>query len=260
MPERLPSIFLVAGAAILLLLLWVISIIYVYFHSGQCGLDDQNRMTWVALATLLPLIGFVAYLIFGGLSKPGQSRSPDRSRPAGSRVTLYQAQGYSPDSTSGQSQVRMDTIAGVDLLKSTRPGSPPPPFKSPYYKSRPFRSTPQQSPQRLPSTMPPPPVSVYQLSVISGPYQGQKFLLEDLPARIGRGSWATIHLDQDLSISRQHAEITRQDGAYILRDLNSSHGTRLNGQPVTESPLAAGDRLEMGSSEFLVQAIDRRAG
>ncbi len=156
----------------------------------------------------------------------------------------------------------MDTIAGIDLLKSTKPGTPPPPFKSPFYKSNPFRSPAQPTP--VPRTLPPPggpqPAQFLQIIALTGPYQGQKFLLEDLPARIGRGSWATIHLDQDLSISRQHAEITRQDGRYYLRDLNSSHGTRVNGLQVKESPLAAGDRLELGSSEFVVQTVERRAG
>jgi hypothetical protein len=258
MPERFPSIFLVAGAALIFLLLWVASIVVVYIHSRQRGLDDQARMTWVTLTTLLPVIGFAAYLVLGGLFGKSQNRPPAQPyRQPGGRATLYQAQGP----LSNQEQGHMDTIAGIELLKSTKPGSPPPPFKSPFHHSRPFRASAQSS--SIPATSATPPTAqpvVLQLTAVSGPYRGQNFLLEELPARLGRGSWATIHLDQDLSISRQHAEIVRQDGGYRLRDLNSAHGTRLNGQPVKDSPIAPGDRIELGSSEFQVQTVDRRTG
>ncbi len=256
MPERFPSIFLVAGAALIFLLLWVASIVVVYIHSRQRGLDDQARMTWVTLTTLLPLIGFAAYLVLGGLFGKSQNRPPAQAyRPPGGRATLFQAQGSAP---RGE-QEHMDTIAGIELLKSTKPGSPPPPFKSPFHHSRPFQAQSASVPATsvTPSTAQP---VLLQLSGVNGPYRGQNFLLEELPARLGRGSWATIHLDQDLSVSRQHAEIVRQEGGYRLRDLNSSHGTRLNGQPVVDSPIAPGDRIELGTSEFQVQTVDRRTG
>jgi len=58
--------------------------------------------------------------------------------------------------------------------------------------------------------------------------------------------------DQDLIlpdsfISRRHAVIERTNGSYVLVDLNSSHGTFLNGTRITRGPLKPGDTLQFGS-------------
>jgi len=58
--------------------------------------------------------------------------------------------------------------------------------------------------------------------------------------------------DQDLVlkeafVSRKHAVIMRQNGAFELIDQNSSHGTFLNGQRVQRAQLKSGDSLQFGS-------------
>jgi len=58
--------------------------------------------------------------------------------------------------------------------------------------------------------------------------------------------------DQDLVlkeafVSRRHALITRQNGAFELIDQNSSHGTFLNGNRVECAKLRSGDTLQFGS-------------
>jgi serine phosphatase RsbU (regulator of sigma subunit) len=58
--------------------------------------------------------------------------------------------------------------------------------------------------------------------------------------------------DQDLVlkeafVSRRHALITRQNGAFELVDQNSSHGTYLNGKRVERASLKSGDTLQFGS-------------
>jgi len=45
----------------------------------------------------------------------------------------------------------------------------------------------------------------------------------------------------DPHVSRRHAEVRLQGGRYMLRDLNSTAGTRVNGQLVTEHLLQPGD-------------------
>lgn len=45
----------------------------------------------------------------------------------------------------------------------------------------------------------------------------------------------------DQHVSRRHAEIRMQGGRFMLRDLNSTAGTRVNGQLVSEHLLQAGD-------------------
>lgn len=54
----------------------------------------------------------------------------------------------------------------------------------------------------------------------------------------------------DPNVSRQHAEIRRQGGEFVVRDLDSTNGLRVNGRPVKQATLRAGDRLELGTTEL----------
>jgi hypothetical protein len=52
----------------------------------------------------------------------------------------------------------------------------------------------------------------------------------------------------DRGASRRHAQIRLHDGDYVLTDLGSTNGTRLNGQTVQTRPLADGDRITIGAT------------
>jgi FHA domain/Domain of unknown function (DUF1707) len=58
----------------------------------------------------------------------------------------------------------------------------------------------------------------------------------------------------DLSVSRMHALLVRREDGWVLSDLGSHNGTRLNGwlvrEPVRVRP---GDRVEFGSMAFIIQ-------
>jgi uncharacterized protein DUF1707/FHA domain-containing protein len=77
----------------------------------------------------------------------------------------------------------------------------------------------------------------------------------------GRGERFTIGRTRDcdlcltdLSVSRLHAELVRGRDGWLLNDLGSHNGTRLNGWLVRETvSVRAGDRLEFGSVAFVVQ-------
>ncbi|MCW5559235.1 MAG: FHA domain-containing protein, partial [Verrucomicrobiae bacterium] len=58
----------------------------------------------------------------------------------------------------------------------------------------------------------------------------------------------------DPSVSSFHAEITvlEADGTVIVRDLQSTNGTFIEGQPVEEATLAGGQRLQFGTVEMLL--------
>jgi pSer/pThr/pTyr-binding forkhead associated (FHA) protein len=61
-----------------------------------------------------------------------------------------------------------------------------------------------------------------------------------------------VQLNADQGVSRQHAEIyTEPNGQPRIRDLNSTHGTYVNGQPVSDTRLSLGDRVTFGQSTFL---------
>jgi pSer/pThr/pTyr-binding forkhead associated (FHA) protein len=64
--------------------------------------------------------------------------------------------------------------------------------------------------------------------------------------RIGRAAENEVVLD-DSSVSTFHAEIHREGGHHILKDLGSTNGVRLNGERVNEAKLADGDLLRFGN-------------
>jgi Inner membrane component of T3SS, cytoplasmic domain/Domain of unknown function (DUF1707) len=69
---------------------------------------------------------------------------------------------------------------------------------------------------------------------------------------IGRTRDCDLYLT-DLSVSRRHAELVRGPDGWLLNDLGSHNGTRVNGWLVREtSPVRPGDRLEFGSAVFIV--------
>jgi predicted component of type VI protein secretion system len=67
-------------------------------------------------------------------------------------------------------------------------------------------------------------------------------VLKDETITIGRLKSNTIVIE-DSSISLMHAKITRKDGQFYLKDLNSTNGTIVNGQPIGEVRLRDQDRV-----------------
>ncbi len=66
---------------------------------------------------------------------------------------------------------------------------------------------------------------------------------------LGRIAENTVQVE-DPSVSSQHAQLTLgNSGNYVLKDLNSTNGTRVNGSHVTEIALRPGDRLRFGKVE-----------
>ena len=64
---------------------------------------------------------------------------------------------------------------------------------------------------------------------------------------IGRSSACALVLADD-TVSRRHAELRVEDGAWVLRDLGSSNGTWVNGRRVVEAEVRPGDVVQLGAS------------
>ena len=66
---------------------------------------------------------------------------------------------------------------------------------------------------------------------------------------LGRSSSCELVFTDD-SVSRRHAELRVADGRWILRDLDSSNGTWVNGRRVMEAEVAPGDEVYLGACRF----------
>jgi serine phosphatase RsbU (regulator of sigma subunit) len=96
-------------------------------------------------------------------------------------------------------------------------------------------------PQTATSTGLPPAV----LLVLNPSGQRSRVAVEPVPFLIGR------HVDNHLVLrdnraSRNHARIFIEDGNYILEDLNSRHGTWVNGTRIARHTLRNSDRIDIG--------------
>jgi FHA domain/Domain of unknown function (DUF1707) len=72
----------------------------------------------------------------------------------------------------------------------------------------------------------------------------------DAPVTLGRSRTCNCVL-ADPSVSRRHAELRREDGRWLLRDLGSRNGTRVNGvRLLDEAEVCPGDRVSFGDAGF----------
>jgi Protein of unknown function (DUF3662)/FHA domain len=73
--------------------------------------------------------------------------------------------------------------------------------------------------------------------------------LREAVTLIGRSRRCDVVVE-DPNVSRQHAEVRRQGDSYVLRDLGSTNGTRVNRREVKQATLQHGDRIEVGTTEL----------
>lgn len=85
---------------------------------------------------------------------------------------------------------------------------------------------------------------------ISGLPEGVRYEVDLNSLTIGREATNQICLPDPL-VSRQHCLIERRGLIFLLRDLDSSNGTLVNGIPVRERVLAHGDQIRVGDSLLL---------
>ena len=87
----------------------------------------------------------------------------------------------------------------------------------------------------------------------SGSGQGRREILSPGQSlRIGRTEWSDFSVPDDPRLSSVHFEIRWDGRCASLRDLGSSNGTRVNGQPTSDTILANGDIIVAGQSRFCV--------
>ncbi|GEM_PF-2840943 len=99
----------------------------------------------------------------------------------------------------------------------------------------------------------------FVLLVFDGEASGREvFLPLDRPFRFGRKADADLQLLNDPKVSGIHAQLEYEKGHWILRDLDSTNGTFIDGRKVREVPIEHGDRFQIGATK--IQLIDKTQG
>jgi hypothetical protein len=92
------------------------------------------------------------------------------------------------------------------------------------------------------------------LQCLTGADVGRCFALAEARTELGRSLEVAVRL-RDIAVSRRHACIRQQEGAFLLEDQDSPNGVYLNGKRV-EAPQALqdGDIIELGRTLLRFQA------
>ena len=69
---------------------------------------------------------------------------------------------------------------------------------------------------------------------------------------IGRNPGNDIYID-NLGVSKQHAKIVRDDGKYVIEDLNSTNGTFIKDKRVARAVLNNNDEVQIGKHSLQIQ-------
>lgn len=94
--------------------------------------------------------------------------------------------------------------------------------------------------------------------ILEGVDKGRIFRNLAVPVTIGREEGNLLRLN-DERVSRFHAKVQQDDGDFILTDLDSTNGTRVNGSAVQIRRLRFGDRVSVGRSLLLFGSTEQIA-
>lgn len=101
-------------------------------------------------------------------------------------------------------------------------------------------------------------MTIVTIQVLEGVDQGRVFRDLPMPLTIGREEGNILRLN-DERVSRFHAKIQQDSGDVILTDLESTNGTRVNGNLVQIRRLRLGDCICVGRSLLLFGSSDEIA-
>lgn len=83
-----------------------------------------------------------------------------------------------------------------------------------------------------------------------GPDAGTRFILDSDVTSAGRHPESDIFLD-DITVSRMHAEIKRNEGSFEIVDVGSLNGTYVNRERIDRADLKNGDEIQVGKFKLL---------
>jgi pSer/pThr/pTyr-binding forkhead associated (FHA) protein len=96
------------------------------------------------------------------------------------------------------------------------------------------------------------------LMILNGPNKGDAYRLEGTDIVLGRHPEADIFLS-DITVSREHARIVREENEFVLYDNGSLNGTYLNRHEIERAVLNDQDEIQVGKFKIMYLAPRRGA-
>jgi hypothetical protein len=90
-------------------------------------------------------------------------------------------------------------------------------------------------------------------------FEGKKFELSGSDITVGRLADNAIQVEH-ASVSGHHAVLKLDSLDYTIKDLDSTNGTRINGERITEQKLRRNDVLRLGNIELLYDSEHQPPG
>jgi len=94
-----------------------------------------------------------------------------------------------------------------------------------------------------------------RLLITNGVQQGRVLQLKPGVNRVGRSIDNHLQLP-DPSVSSVHCELIYSDAGVMVRDLHSTNGTFIEGEPIQEAMVEAGQMLQLGNIEMRVETAE----
>lgn len=95
----------------------------------------------------------------------------------------------------------------------------------------------------------------FQLKIAEGKDAGKEFDFDQESVVIGRTPECDVVL-YDAGVSRKHCRIFNEGSDFLIEDMGSSNGTKVNGAAITrKQALATGDKLTLGPVVFVFEAV-----
>jgi hypothetical protein len=186
---------------------------------------------------------------------PGQTRASDAERDA---VVARLTEGFAAGRLSHDTfMYRMSAVlktrhrADLPALHADLPATPQEPGRAAALLGRlraawprpPRRTAPSRPAHPVPSRIPPPVPLAFPRGA------GDSFT-------IGRSAECDLAI-ADMTVSRVHATLERTADGWLLTDLSSTNGTRVNGWRARgRVPVTAGDVVSFGNAQYSLRAAD----
>ena len=87
------------------------------------------------------------------------------------------------------------------------------------------------------------------IEITNGCFSGLKIEISKKTTLLGRNVDCDICLDHSF-VSPEHAQIIMENKSYFLEDLNSRHGTNINGKEIHKIKINNGDLIGIGNYEL----------